>query len=282
MDKKKIKYFYFDLDGTLLDDKKVLSIENVLALKKLMQIGYKVGIISGRPNYMIKKEIDLIKPNLPLVSINGGKIINNTNKILNSSLINLKTFQKITKFLIDNSITFLAYGKNVMYYHLEINKKSKWIDGYKNVIRQLEPKFKWQFKPFDSNVTEFLKIFILTKEMTEDLVNKFEKFIDSFNDVYIVNSAPGSLDLMPFGISKGWALQLLSQNKIIDLKKTVVFGDAENDIPMFKVAAFSVAMQNANEKVKKIATKINNFSNEKSGVAHFIKEVIFDEKNYNK
>lgn len=282
MDKKKIKYFYFDLDGTLLNDQKVLSKENVLALKKLMQLGYKVGIISGRPNYMIKKEINWIKPNLPLVSINGGKIIDINNKILSSTLINLKTFQQITKFLINNDITFLAYGENVMYYYLKINKKSNWIDRYKKTIKELSPKFKWEFKPFDSNVTRFSKIFILTNKVPINLINKFEKFIEKFNDIYIVNSAVGSLDLMPYGISKGWGLQFLAQKQIIDLTKTIVFGDADNDISMFKVAIFSIAMQNANEKLKKMATMINKFSNNENGVANFIKEVILNEKNYNK
>ena len=86
---------------------------------------------------------------------------------------------------------------------------------------------------------------------------------------------------MPYNISKGSGLQFLDQNKIIDLKRTIVFGDDENDIPMFKVATFSVAMQNANEIVKKAATIVNKVSNNKNGVAYFINKVFINKKNCN-
>ena len=127
VDTKKIKYFYFDLDGTLLNKERNLPQKNILALKKLMQNGYQIGIISGRADYMYKKEISKIKPNLPLVNINGAKITTN-NKILNLTLIKPKTFQKIAKFLIANSVTFLAYNKDKIYYYLQANKKSKRLD----------------------------------------------------------------------------------------------------------------------------------------------------------
>ncbi len=277
MDKKKIKYFYFDMDGTLLNDQKVLSEENIFALKKLMQAGYKVGLITGRPDYMIKKEMAKIKPNLPLVSINGGKIIDTNNKILNFNLIDSKTFKKISNFLMTNNITFLAYGEDIMYYYLHDKKNSNFINRYKNTINNLETKFKWELKSFGSLDVDFYKIFIFTKEITNGLTTKLKEFINTFNDIYCVNSAPGSLDVMPSGISKGLGLKILEQNKIIDLKKTFVFGDAENDISMFKLAAISVSMQNANEIVKKATTFVNKFSNNESGVALFVKDVIFND-----
>ena len=277
MDKKKIKYFYFDMDGTLLNDQKVLSEENIFALKKLMQAGYKVGLITGRPDYMIKKEMAKIKPNLPLVSINGGKIIDTNNKILNFNLIDSKTFKKISNFLMTNNITFLAYGEDIMYYYLHDKKNSNFINRYKNTINNLEAKFRWELKPFGSLDVDFYKIFIFTKEITNDLTTKLKEFINTFKNIYCVNSAPGSLDVMPSGISKGLGLKILEQNKIIDLEKTFVFGDAENDISMFKLAAISVSMQNANEIVKKATTFVNKFSNNESGVALFVKDVIFND-----
>jgi hydroxymethylpyrimidine pyrophosphatase-like HAD family hydrolase len=50
------------------------------------------------------------------------------------------------------------------------------------------------------------------------------------------------LEFMPANVSKGSALALLAARLGIDPAAAVVFGDGENDIPMFEWAGGSVAM----------------------------------------
>ena len=50
------------------------------------------------------------------------------------------------------------------------------------------------------------------------------------------------LEFMPASVSKGSALATLASRLGIDRSEVVVFGDGENDIPMFEWASASVAM----------------------------------------
>ena len=59
---------------------------------------------------------------------------------------------------------------------------------------------------------------------------------NTMNDVYIVRSQNEVFDIMPKGLTKGDGLQILHNKGIIDLEKTLVFGDAENDLSMFQKA----------------------------------------------
>ena len=280
MDKKKIKYFYFDMDGTLLDDNRKLSQENVMALRRLIKEGYKVGIVSGRPDYIMKEEVDRIEPNLPLIAINGAKITHQE-KLLNFKMIDPLVIKKIIHFLINNHFTFLAYSKTGLSYHLPPSKKSGWLGWHFKAQKKKATHHQWAIKKLKNGDTSFAKILVITSESPPENEQKLKTFIAKFPSVYGVASTIGVWDLMPVGNSKGQALQFLAQKKFVDLTQTVVFGDAENDLSMFKVASFSVAMQNANQTVKNVATIINRFSNQNSGVAKFLGAMIFNGPNNN-
>ena len=58
----------------------------------------------------------------------------------------------------------------------------------------------------------------------------------------------------------------------ISLEETVAIGNDFNDVPMFKVAGYSVAMKNSNDEVKKYADEITE-SNENDGVAIFLEKL---------
>jgi hydroxymethylpyrimidine pyrophosphatase-like HAD family hydrolase len=47
-----------------------------------------------------------------------------------------------------------------------------------------------------------------------------------------------------------------------------VFGDANNDIPMFTKAGTSIAMKNASPDAKRAATIVSDWSNDDDAVAH--------------
>ena len=62
------------------------------------------------------------------------------------------------------------------------------------------------------------------------------------------------------GVSKSSALQHACV--VLD----IAFGDAQNDIPMFKIAGYCVAMGNACAELKNIASDVT-LSNDEDGIA---------------
>ena len=55
------------------------------------------------------------------------------------------------------------------------------------------------------------------------------------------------------------------------------YGDKINDISMIKMAGVGIAMGNATEEIKKIATRVTS-SNEQDGVAEVLEKILEEEK----
>ena len=78
------------------------------------------------------------------------------------------------------------------------------------------------------------------------------------------------LDLLPKGISKGWALQRLAARLGVDRKETLAIGDNWNDLDMLEWAGQAVVMGNAARELRALA-RVNGWKqapgNDQDGVA---------------
>jgi Cof subfamily protein (haloacid dehalogenase superfamily) len=85
------------------------------------------------------------------------------------------------------------------------------------------------------------------------------------------------LDLLPPGVSKGWALERLATRLGIDRKETMAIGDNWNDVEMLRWAGQAVLMGNATHELKNLA-KVNGWKqappNDQDGVAFILEAEI--------
>ena len=81
------------------------------------------------------------------------------------------------------------------------------------------------------------------------------------------------LDLLPPGVSKGWALERLAARLGIDRLETMAIGDNWNDVDMLRWAGQAVLMGNAAHELKNLA-KLNGWKqapvNDQDGVAFIL------------
>ncbi|MFP3988596.1 HAD family hydrolase [Streptomyces sp. E11-3] len=84
--------------------------------------------------------------------------------------------------------------------------------------------------------------------------------------VTVTMAGPGTVELQPLGVDKAAGLALAAQSLGEPAATTITFGDMPNDIPMFRWAAYGVAMANAHEELKAVADEVT-LSNEDEGVA---------------
>ena len=68
-----------------------------------------------------------------------------------------------------------------------------------------------------------------------------------------VASGYGAIDILQDGMHKAWGLQQLMAKWQIQSSEIMAFGDSENDIEMLELAGISYAMENGDERVKKVA-----------------------------
>ena len=74
-----------------------------------------------------------------------------------------------------------------------------------------------------------------------------------------------SLEVTPLGITKGAGLESLSSYLNIPIENTIMMGDSGNDIEAFQSAGKAIAMGNATEEIKNLATEIT-LDNDHDGI----------------
>ena len=105
----------------------------------------------------------------------------------------------------------------------------------------------------------------------EELVPRFASSVNFFGSVG--PSGRPNLTITSVAADKGEALAAACAHLGIEPASVVAFGDAENDIEMFRLAGASVAMGQAEDHVKAEATTVT-LSNDEAGVARAIEKLL--------
>lgn len=269
--RKNIKYLLFDLDGSLINDERVMDPKHSQLPTLLKQLNLNYSIITGRPQYMMLKEINLLKPTLPVVSVNGAIIIDSDNKILYERTFNQSIAKQLLKDLLESNLDFYLYTPTQIYVNpLHFEHVDKW----RSVISKIQPEFQWKisdFKIYQKDPNEpILKFLICTDnhQLVENLVKS--KY---WSELAIARSTPNTIDVNSIDVNKGLGLSKLAEKLGADLNQFMVFGDGGNDVPMFKLTKYSVAMQNAADFVKEAASMVTDLDNNHGGIYEFIKKI---------
>lgn len=91
----------------------------------------------------------------------------------------------------------------------------------------------------------------------------------------VEHSADYLLEISSKNVNKAVGIEIALKKLDISRKKSIAFGDGENDISMLDYVEFGVAMKNANSKVKNHADFITNSNNEE-GIYEFLKTIKFN------
>ncbi len=85
----------------------------------------------------------------------------------------------------------------------------------------------------------------------------------------IVDAEETSLEFSPMGVSKGSGLTGLGRILGLGHEESAAVGDADNDLPMLRIAVLSIAMGNANENVKAVSDYVVA-DNDHEGIAQAV------------
>lgn len=254
-----VKIAFFDLDGTLLDNHKQITDKSKKALEYLKSKNITLVLATGRfdiyaLNYA--KELNTID----YIISNNGALIYDVKE--NTYILEEKFDNSIVRMLWDYALNNeLGITLNVKE-HRYSNKYSTTSEVNNTVINSLNDNDVYQivFSSFDRN-----KI----KNLLNYLKNINIKITYLSNAYYTNEEISISVDITLPNISKGSAVTELMNKLDINTKDSICFGDSNNDLDMFRVCEFKVAMENGTKELKDEATHIT-LSNSNEGVSHFI------------
>lgn len=260
-----IKLVATDLDDSLLSKDLTITQKNLKAIEFLKKNGIILILASGRPYPSVKKIAYDLENFYPMITYQGALIYDPKNdQKLYGCEIEPNDAKELIKLAKDESIHVHIYIDNVWYVEV-FNEK---VEYYKN-LTGLEPVKVDSFLEFvDRPVTKvlFFDEHERLQKLKEGLPREFYK---KFN---IMFSKPFFLEFTNIKASKGNALQFLAGYYNLKREEIMAIGDGDNDVSMIEYAGIGVAVENATEKLKKIADFIT-LSCDESGFAYAIEKV---------
>lgn len=235
-----------DLDGTLLNDNKNISLYTLNVLKKCQKLGSKIMINTSR-SYLRTLEIsEMIKADF--ISCFNGNYICTKDKTYYSNNFEYELCKEI--------IDIIIYNK--------INAIIECIDGtYRNRLKNYKFIHSDYFDFKKLKIDSCFKILVTNKKD----INYFKELIAKNNLVAEYDSINKLYRILPPFSDKLNAVKYIS-NLLGDKYKTISFGDDISDLNTLKFSDIGIKMKNAHDSLDKI--KFVTDSNNQDGVSKFL------------
>lgn len=294
-----IKAVFFDIDGTLLTDRKSVSQSTQKAISELKRQGILVGVATGRGPAFVSPFMENL--GLDFAVTYNGQYIYTRDKVIYQNQLPKSTVYRLIKHaqerrrevslgtssgLLGSNIINMGtstFGQIVS--SLVPKRFTKLVErSFKNIIRRIKPQSLEALKTIMREPV-FQVVMVATQQDTKPIQEKFPH-------IKITRSSPYSIDLISKDQSKIKGIERLGQQLDFSLNEVMTFGDSENDLEMLSQAGIGVAMGNGTDSAKAVAVYVTDDNNHDGiakalshyGLIHLDSENDFlsDDENFNK
>lgn len=268
------KILFTDLDGTLLNNEKLVSPGNRAAIERLLDAGHYLVVATGRPTksaFKVVQKLGLTMPGCYMIAYNGGVIFDcSEEEIWMEKTLPLEHVRYLFEEAEKYGLYIQTYGEDdkiltnfdgpELEYYAKGNRGALSCEICEDVCEALgkEPN---KVLLIDMNEKGILKFWEEHKTWEEGKCNS-------------TFSCKEFLEYLPKGVSKGNGVRTLCEMLNIDIKNAYAAGDERNDISMIEAAGVGIAMKNAVEEAKTAADYITENDNEHDGIAEVIDKLI--------
>ena len=258
-----------DMDGTCLNDRKLISNRNMEALRKAADAGILVVPTTGRTVTCLPHQLKKENFYHYLISSNGAMATDLTSgKTLFEAKIPYGELSEFLKSADEIGLGVSAHigGEFVLQGHalralgkITYRKDAESTKCVKSIRKMVE----------DAKVdVEEIQLFHFSKEArqrTRELLDRYPQFTGAGTPVYVEVYAKNA--------SKGAALAALAEQLGIAREEIACIGDAENDLSMFASSGLKFAMGNAIPELKERASAVVP-DNNSDGVACAVEQYL--------
>ncbi|HUB26211.1 MAG TPA: Cof-type HAD-IIB family hydrolase [Tepidisphaeraceae bacterium] len=242
-----IQLLAIDLDGTLLDDRKLIGKQTVAALRELPRRGVQVVIASARPPRSVRHIYAELKLQTLQINYNGALIWDEPGRrqvhhqpmrgeLVRQIIQHARKMHPevlVTCELLDRCYTDRADSSHTT----ETGKLFA-----PDVVAPLESFL---------NVSMTKVLLLGEREPLKAIETSLGMAFD--NDVTIVRTDDDLIQIMDKRVDKSAALKIVARHYGVSPRQIMAIGDAPNDLGMLSMAGIAVAMDNAHPAVKKLA-----------------------------
>ena len=267
-----VKAVFFDIDGTLVNDRKSVLKSTKDAIKIVKEQGVLVGVATGRGPFFVKELMDDLDLDFA-VTYNGQYILTKDKVLFTSPISKLHLRQLITYAKKEGKEIALGtkdamVGSKIMSFGMGSfsQRISRFVPSvltrtvshsFNRLVSKVVPQ-KEENLLYLMNQPIYQVLMLMTPEESE-------KAAADFDDLKLTRSNPFAVDIINRGNSKLEGIRRVGKEYGFDLNQVMAFGDSDNDLEMLAGVGMSVAMGNGSSSVKEVAKHITT-SNQQDGI----------------
>mmetsp|Transcript_5846 Transcript_5846/g.16653 ORF Transcript_5846/g.16653 Transcript_5846/m.16653 type:complete len:328 (-) Transcript_5846:523-1506(-) len=296
-----------DLDGTLLTSKHQLADEQADYLRTLHKTGFRLCIATGRaaPSvYDIVKKLALPEPT-PVVCSNGARGFllsydhacdaDNENKdqkelfytpvsreAVTKSLELAKELGYFVQYYLDdgiyaNPVTDTHHQMVKDYERLTSSSVQVVTDFQKFIGSEDDSKLpsklliRCEKEEFADCHPSFVKLLYPTTvegDYSKGMMDRLAHIVAAYND-----DLDWFLEILNPDVNKGFGLRSMCQKLEVAMSNVIAIGDGTNDIEFLQISGLGIAMNNAHDSLKKVASYTMEWTNDEHGVMKTLEDL---------
>jgi len=283
-----MKLIASDLDGTLLNEKGMVSIENVQAIRKAIDQCIQFVVATGRSYQAALKPLKAAGIACPIISLNGANAYSQDETLMQRIPMDTSITKKICRLCEEEDI-YIEFFTNKGIFS---RSRDYFVEVMVDVLRSANPSMpdaeirehakqrlqEEQVEFIDSfaeiYATDNIEVYkILGFSLNKENLHRVHEKLLNENTLAITSSGDINIEFNHVDAQKGLALEALAKDMGIEMQDVMALGDNFNDASMLEMAGRGVAMGNAEEAIKALCD-YTTLSNDQHGVAAAIEEML--------
>ena len=261
-----IKLIALDLDGTLLTSDKTITARTKDILARAMAHGVTVTIATGRMLCSALYFVRLLGSRAPVVCCNGGYVGTAEGDPLFARYFDPALVREFLAFCYARD-WYVNWYNGIEIYAPEY--RAECFAAYRTTANFVVTEVGSDYLGCTENVPQFV-----LREMKSGVDSYVSEVRAHFGGRLVPQQNTGtSVDINPPGINKAVGVQALADAMGLTLDEVMVAGDADNDLDMLSMGAFSVVPANGLPAAKARASYITA-SNDENGIAAAVEKFV--------
>ncbi|WP_404332386.1 HAD family hydrolase [Mesobacillus maritimus] len=281
--KIKPKAIFLDMDGTILNHQNKVSIHTKEVIDELRNQGIFVFIATGRAFDEIEGvvpegfQVDGYFTSNGMAGYVGSEAVfqHSISHELVETIIEKARENKVYYELFPYGTPRITLKQDQQYVLNEIRDpkpESVGINEWLSRKQAIKEEIDWKNQIEGTEFSKFY-FFARTKEHINCWKHELEQLKQEINFTTSISS-DHNVEVMVANVNKATGIQQMLNRFDLSKKETLAIGDSDNDLPMLQFVGYSVAMKNANERIKEVVDDITEFTCDEEGVYHYLKEKI--------
>ncbi len=260
------KLIAIDLDDTLLDEQKRVTAREKDAIKRAMEKGVHIVLVSGRAYQSINIYNNMLGINDYTICLAGGQVVDTDGHVVFSANLPPVAAKQVMRWAALRNIHYQVYLEEGLRYP----KHSQFSDFYEK-----QCSMEGEADPDLLEREPILTPKILMVDTAENIAKYRAEVTQMFPEFLIQNSQLEYLEVLNPETSKGTGLAFVAKKLDIAPEQIIAIGDSDIDASMMEYAGLGIAVKNARPHILEMADYITDACDD-DGVAKAIEKFVLD------